>query len=362
MIFIKVLYRRALRPLLFRFEPELVHDMFVRGGEILGRFSLTRELIGAVYRYKGPDISKTVDGIRYSTPIILAAGFDYNAQLTRILGSVSFGGVEIGSVTSRASAGNPPPRLMRCVHSGALVVSKGLRNQGVDRIIRRLRNKPRDPNFVIGISIARTNDELAAGTEEGIEDFATSLRKLVDAGIGDFYTINISCPNVHGGESFADPEPLRHLLGRLMEIKHDKPVYAKMPINLSWPEFQEITDIVIEHGLNGVVIGNLNKHYDDLKHRDEAPVEYSGGLSGVPCRKLSTELIAKTREHYGDDLTIIGCGGIMSAEDALEKFRAGADVVQMITGMIFEGPHLMRDIAEAYQRNRISIERAKGST
>jgi dihydroorotate dehydrogenase len=362
MIIMKVLYRRALKPLLFKFDPELVHDVFVHGGETLGRFALTRGLIGLIYRYKGPDISKTVDGIRYHTPIVLAAGFDYNARLTNILGSVSFGGVEVGSVTSRVCHGNPPPRMRRCVRSGSLVVSKGLKNEGVDRIIKRLRSKPRDPGFVIGISIARTNDELAVGLEEGIDDFATSLRKLVDAGIGDFYTINISCPNVHGGESFAEPEPLRQLLGRLMEIKHNRPVYAKMPINLPWPEFREITDIVVEYGLDGVIIGNLNKDYDDLRHRDEAPEEYAGGLSGLPCRDVSTKLIARTREHYGNDLTIIGCGGIMNPEDAMDKFRAGADLVQMITGMIFEGPHLMKDIAKAYHHNRASIESARGST
>ena len=352
MVVMKTLYKRALKPILFKFDPELVHDVFVSAGEILGSFTVTRGLIGMAYRYTGPDISKTVDGIRYHTPVALAAGFDYNGRLTRILPSVGFGGDEIGSITARYCDGNQPPRLRRCVRSGALVVSKGLKNDGVDAFIQKMKQTPREPGFVLGVSIARTNDDLAVGLEEGIEDYATSLQKLVDANVGDFYTINISCPNVHGGESFAEPLALRTLLERLMAIEHDKPIYAKMPINLAWPEFREITDIVVDHGLDGVVIGNLNKEYDSLRYRDEAPAGYAGGLSGEPCRDLSTELIRKTREHCGDDLTIIGCGGIMTSEDALEKFRAGADLLQLITGMIFEGPHLMKDIGHAYARNR----------
>jgi dihydroorotate dehydrogenase len=355
MVVMKTLYKRVLKPILFKFDPELIHDVFVTGGELMGRFTLTRGLIGMFYRYTGPDISKTVDGIRYHTPVALAAGFDYNGRLTRILPSVGFGGDEIGSVTARHCEGNDPPRLHRCINSGALVVSKGLKNNGVDALIQKLKRTPREPGFVLGISIARTNDDLAVGLEEGIADYETSLRKLVETNVGDFYTINISCPNVHGGESFAEPAELRQLLERLMAIEHDKPVYAKMPINLPWPEFKEIADIVVEYGLDGVVIGNLNKDYASLRYRDEAPADYAGGLSGEPCRDPSTELIRKTRNHYGDELTIIGCGGIMSAEDALEKFRAGADLLQLITGMIFEGPGLMKEIGQAYARNQTWI-------
>jgi dihydroorotate dehydrogenase len=352
MVVMRTLYKRVLKPILFKFDPELIHDVFVSAGEFMGRFTLTRGLIGVFYRYNGPDISKTVDGIRYHTPVALAAGFDYNGRLTRILPSVGFGGDEIGSITARPCEGNQPPRLRRCIKSEALVVSKGLKNNGVDAFIDKMLRTPREPGFVLGVSIARTNDDLAVGLNEGIEDYATSLQKLVDTNIGDFYTINISCPNVHGGESFAEPDALRQLLARLMTIRHDKPMYAKMPINLPWPEFREIADIVVDYGLDGVVIGNLNKEYDSLRYRDEAPEGYAGGLSGLPCRDLSTELIRQTRQHYGDDLTIIGCGGIMTAEDAMEKFRAGADLLQLITGMIFEGPHLMKEIGNACARNR----------
>jgi len=346
----RLLYKRVLKPILFRFDPERVHDAFVAFGAILGRSALTRRIVALPYGYHGDDAATEVDGLRYRTPVVLAAGFDYNGQLTRILPSVGFGGVEVGSVTARPSAGNPKPRLRRLVRSQSLLVNKGLRNNGVERIIERFRDLPHSDGFVIGISIARTNDREAASLEGGIADYHTTLRRLVEEGVGDYYTINISCPNVFGGESFAEPERLRLLLERLAEVRHDRPVYVKMPINPEWEEFRALLEVIDRFGLQGVVIGNLNKQYSELEHPEEAPAEFSGGLSGRPCSRRSNELIRRTRAEFGDRFTIIGCGGILSADDALEKLRAGANLVQLITGMIFEGPHLMKQIAQGYGR------------
>ncbi len=348
----RFLYQRLLRPILFRFDPEDVHDLFIRLGSMLGRFAVTRRLVAAAYGHEAGDAATTVDGITYRRPVLLAAGFDYDGRLTRILPSVAFGGVEVGSVTARPSAGNEKPRLTRLVASRSLLVNKGLRNAGVDRFIDRMRATPREPGFVIGVSIARTNDPHSASLEAGLEDYHTSLSRLAAAGVGDFYTINISCPNVFGGESFAEPERLRLLLQRLSTVRHDRPLYVKMPINPTWSEFQELLEVIADFPVNGVVIGNLNKDYRELDHPLEAPADYRGGLSGRPCAARSTELIRRTRERYGQRFTIIGCGGILSAEDALEKLDAGADLVQLITGMIFEGPHLMREISRAVARRR----------
>ena len=275
----------------------------------------------------------------------MAAGFDYNARLIGILDKMSFGGEEVGSVTLRKCEGNAKPRLARAKKSQSIIVYKGLRNDGVDRIIERMQHSKINENYVVGISIARTNDAKTSDLQSGIADFTGSLEKLVKNDVGDYYTINISCPNAFGGESFATKENLEKLLKAMKKIKHNMPMYVKMPINLEWKEFKELIDLVIKYKINGVVIGNLDKNYDDLAFRDEAPKEYRGGLSGKPCQKLSTDLIRKTRQEYGKKLTIIGCGGIMTAKDAMEKFEAGADLVQLITGMIFEGPHLMKEIA-----------------
>ncbi len=350
----RLLYQHVLKPLLFRLDPEWVHDVFVNLGEILGRHVLTRRLVSLAYDYHGPDASVTVDGIRYRTPVVLAAGFDYNGRLVRILKGMGFGGVEVGSVTARPTEGNPPPRLTRLVRSQSLLVNKGLRNDGVDCIAQRLRDIPREPDFTVGVSIARTNDAEAATVAGGVADYCTSLRRLVAADVGDFYTINISCPNVHGGESFAEPALLRRLLESLCTVEHSRPMYAKMPIDVSDEDFDALLAIIAAFGLRGVVIGNLNKDYETLEFREEAPATYRGGLSGRPCFESSNRLIRRAREKYGDRLTVIGCGGILSPSDALEKFRGGADLVQLITGMIFEGPHLMKGIAYAYARERNS--------
>lgn len=342
-----MLYKYLLKPILFLFDPEKIHDLFISLGEFLGKTWITRIPVAIIYNYRGKNVSKTVDGIKYRTPIILSAGFDYNGRLSRILRSVGFGGEEIGSVTARPCEGNQKPRMVRLKKSKSILVNKGLRNEGVEAIINRLKSTKRIPGFVMGISIARTNDEISVPIQAGIDDYTYSFKRLNEENIGDYYTINISCPNSFGGEAFSSPELLNRLLGSLSSISCSKPVYIKMPINLPWDKFSEIIDVALAHHINGVVIGNLNKDYNSIKVSSEKPFAYKGGLSGKPCRELSTDLIRKTREIYGDRLTIIGCGGIIKPKDALEKIDAGADLVQLITGMIYEGPSLMKKISKA---------------
>lgn len=343
---LKFAYKKILRPILFKTDPEFIHDRFIEIGEFLGKYTLAREIISGLYQYKGQDIAKTVDDILYKTPIILAAGFDYNARLTQVLQTVSFGGVEVGTITARPCEGNSKPRLTRLVRSKSIVVWKGLRNDGVEKIISRL--KARHSQLVVGVSIGRTNDKRASSTQAGIADYLYSLKRLTEEDIGNYYTINISCPNAYGGESFTNPVLLGNLLGMLSKIKDTKPRYIKMPINLNWKEFDKLLQIINCSDIRGVVIGNLNKNYSDLDYPEEAPSIFRGGLSGKPCFKLSNELIKKTRDKYGDRFTIIGCGGISSPQDALEKFKCGADLIELISGMIFEGPQLMKEICMFY--------------
>jgi dihydroorotate dehydrogenase subfamily 2 len=348
------LYKTFLKPVLFALDPEFVHDQFTNVGELMGSNVVTRSIIGAMYGYHGKDISKVVDGITYRTPVLLSAGFDYNARLVSILDQIGFGGGEFGSVTLRAYEGNTKPRLTRALQSKSIIVNKGLKNEGVDKIIERIKRKKVYNNFVTGISIARTNDECTSCEDAGIEDYAQSLEKLVAANVGEYYTINISCPNAFGGETFAEKSRLPKLLARLKQVKHDKPMYIKMPINPEWEDFRVLVEIIRDYAFNGVVIGNLNKNYDEVAVRSEFPENYRGGLSGRPCWERSNNLISKTKETFGDDLTIIGVGGIFSPADALEKMRRGADLVQLITGMFMEGPHLISNIARAYEKQRYS--------
>lgn len=345
------LYRRVLKPILFLFSADSVHSFFITVGEFAGRCVVAKWFLGLFYTYKGTDISKTVDGITYRTPIILSAGFDPDGQLTQVLSSLSFGGEEIGSITAHKCEGNPRPHFIRLIRNKSFVVYKGLRNNGVDALISKLSRTKRSPNFVLGISIARTNEKAAAiDAEAGIRDYVESFKKLNAAGIGDYYAINISCPNAHTGETFIKPELLAQLLPRLREVHCTKPVYLKMPINIPWEQFSALTDLADENDIQGLIIGNVSKKYADLDYPEDAPTEFRGGLSGAPCRALSTELIRKTREKYGARFTIIGVGGILTPDDAMEKFAAGADLIELISGMIFAGPGLIKAICERYAK------------
>lgn len=347
------MYEHLIKPIFFKFDPELVHNFMTKIGETVGNWSIGRLTISSLYNYRYGDKSRIVDGIRYRTPILLSAGFDYNARLMRILPSIGLGGEEVGSITARPCEGNPTPRLARLPLSKSILVNKGLRNDGVDNIIERIKkyNKERseslkDNDFVLGISIARTNDKKSSSVEAGIADYAYSLKRLNEENIGDYYTINISCPNAFGGEAFANPDLLNRLLNALKKIACTKPIYIKMPINISWSQFSALLDIIDRYGMHGVVIGNLNKDYNSLDVRNEAPKEYNGGISGKPCAHPSTVLIRKTRELYGRRFTIIGCGGVMSVETAQEKFDAGADLIQVVTGLIYHGPGLVKKICK----------------
>ncbi|MEI8327995.1 MAG: hypothetical protein WCG02_02555 [Candidatus Taylorbacteria bacterium] len=349
------MYKYILKPILFWFDPEVIHDLFTSVGEFLGSFAFGRYITGLIYGYRGLNISRTVDGITYRTPFMLSAGFDYNGRLGRILPELGLGGEEIGSVTAKPCEGNSKPRLKRLPKSRSILVNKGLRNDGVDRIIERLKHdehtsdmKSSACSFIQGISIARTNCNDAATIQAGIDDYVYSFRRLNEENVGDYYTLNISCPNAYGGEAFITADLLTRLLTAIMQVPCKKPIYVKMPINIPWEQFLSLLKVIDTHKLQGVVIGNLNKNYTSLEYRQEAPDTYHGGLSGLPTRELSTNLIRKTREAYGRRFTIIGVGGVMSVMDAKEKFDAGADLIQLITGMIFEGPGLIKQLCKGY--------------
>lgn len=343
------IYKNFLKPFFFLFDAEFIHNSIVTIGKILGSNFLGRKLTDLMLGYHGRDISKVVDGINYRTPVLLSAGFDYNANLGQILPFVGFGGEEIGSVTAKPTVGNEPPRLTRLKKNKSILVNKGLKNDGVEVIINRLKKIQKFNDFVLGVSIAKTNEQSTGTIEGGINDYHHSLKRLVEENVGDYYTINISCPNAFSGETFGDsPELLDKLLSKLKEVKTSKPIYVKLPINKSWEETDSLVQIVLKYKMNGVVIGNLNKKREHLEFPDEVPEGRKGNLSGKPTFELSNKLIEAVHKKYGDRLTIIGVGGIFSPEDAMKKFELGADLVQLITGMIFEGPMLIKNISYKY--------------
>ncbi|MCA9379706.1 quinone-dependent dihydroorotate dehydrogenase [Candidatus Dojkabacteria bacterium] len=338
-------YKNILKPLFFKKDPEDVHDRMLKFGQILGKITLLNFITKLVFDFNHAKLKQEVDGLTYRNPVGLSAGFDKDANLLKVIHNVGFSFAEIGSVTLHPYEGNPKPRLYRLKKDKGLVVFYGLKNIGVDKIIKKIKKdyKPLTGN-VLGISIARTNSAQASGLEEGIDDYTKSLDKIVVAGVGDYYTINISCPNTFYGEPYSTPERLEKLLVSLLKIKIEKPIYLKMPINLPWDKFDLLLETAVKHHISGVIIGNLNKDRNSEYITEKYPEDMRGGVSGIPTRELSNNLIRKTYLKYKDKLTIIGVGGIDSAESAYEKICYGANLVQMITGMIFNGPQLIGQI------------------
>ena len=346
--FISFCYRNLLKPILFRFEPEFVHNRFTFVGRNLGRFGFTRGLTRRIFRFDHPKLAQEVLGLRLTNPVVLSAGFDKQADMVNILPSIGFSGMEMGSITWKPYSGNAKPRLYRLPKSKAIVVYYGLKNLGVvDTIVKFKKSVKQEilqSDFQIGISIAKTNSDETCTVEAGIEDYYQGLKSFVEAGIGDYYTINISCPNTFGGEPFTTPDKLSKLLGRLATIECKVPIFVKMPINLDWTDFRKLIDVVIRHKIKGVIIGNLNKNHQDPNILEKIPEHLKGGISGKPTFDLSNALIEKTYRDYGKKLVIVGTGGIFKAEDAYKKIKLGATFVQMITGMIFEGPQVIGEI------------------
>ena len=336
-------YKHVLKPIFFKFDPEFVHDKMTNSGHLLGTNVVTKKLTSSVFNHKNKSLVQVVDGVEYANPVGLSAGFDKNAKLTNILEHVGFGFTEIGSVTYNPYAGNPKPRLYRLKKSKGLVVYYGLKNDGVKNIAERIK-KASAGKLILGISIAKTNAEYTSTEEGGIQDYFDCLKYLEDNNIGHYYTINISCPNTFGGEPFTTEEKLDKLLNKLSEVKTSKPIYIKMPINLPIEEFDKLLKVAVKYKINGVVIGNLTKVKDSDLIKDTIPEHVKGGISGKPTEKLCNELISYTYKNYGKQLTIIGVGGIFSAHDAYEKIKRGSTLLELITGMIFEGPQLIGEI------------------
>lgn len=344
---IKFTYKNLLKRIFFRFDPELVHDSISLVGKLLGSNFLTRKLTSSIFNYKNRSfLEQNINGVVFNNPVGLSAGFDKEASLIKILPSVGFGFMTVGSVTYSPYKGNPHPRLFRLKKSKALVVYYGLKNAGIKKIIPRiLKSKKVIKNFPLSISIAKTNCKDTNTEETGIEDYYKTFKECLSNNVGNIYEINVSCPNTFGGEPFTTPESLKNLLKRLASLEINAPVFIKMPINLNWNDFKALLDVIVGFEyVTGVTIGNLNKDHASSTILDVIPSNVKGGISGKPTWELSNNLIEKTYKDYGQRLKIIGVGGIFSAEDAYHKIKLGSSIVELITGMIFEGPQLIGDI------------------
>lgn len=347
-------YTKVARPLLFAHPPDEVHAKTVVFGEKISGARYLHPLIKWSWAYRHPMLEQTIHGISYHNPVGLAAGIDKNIQLVPVIEAAGFGHITGGSVTGKYCVGNKKPWFHRLPQHKAIAVHAGLGNQGSAAVAKRLRaTLPRESHKIpLTVSIARTNIKESSTEQSGINDYTMGLLNMRRS--ANVFEINISCPNTYGGEPFTSPERLHRLLTAIDSQKLTQPVYIKMPSNLSWAEFKALLDVIVKHSVQGVTICNLRKDRKGLS----VPKDVPGSISGKPIQQASDALIAKTYRQYGDRLTIIGVGGIFTAEDAYRKIKNGASLVELATGLIYEGP----SIAGQINRGLVKLLKADGYT
>ena len=358
--FIEAAYRRALKPLLFRQDPEDVHDRMTRIGRLMGATPIGRGLAHALFHFEHPMLESVVAGIHFKNPVGLAAGFDKNAHFWNILPDVGFGFAELGSVTGAPCEGNARPRLWRMPKHEALQVHYGLKNDGADVVSARLQGIV--SRIPLGISAAKTNSPSTAEPGAAVADYVHVLESFRQT--ADYFTINISCPNAFGGQPFTSPALLEQLLAAVDAIGVRQPIFVKLSPDLSEYQLDTLLEVLQSHRITGIVCTNLTK--DEAKMGiPKADIPGRGGISGRPVQALADAQLLHVARRTRGRYALIGVGGIFSAEDAYRKIRNGASLVQLITGMVYRGPQLIgqmnRDLFGLLKRDGFgSISEAVG--
>ncbi len=346
------MYKLLLRPVLFLFSPERVHGMIVFIVKAIYRIPLISVFVRKAFTYHHPDLETELFGLKFSNPVGLAAGFDKDASFYKAFRLFGFGFIEVGTITPKAQTGNTKPRSFRLIEDKALINRMGFNNRGVEAAVQKLESG--HEGFVIGGNIGKntlTPNNLAAN------DYEYCFMKLYDR--VDYFVVNVSCPNISDMAELQDEERLREILERLMAVRNEKrikkPVLLKISPDLNWRQIDETLEIVRQTGLDGIVAVNTTITREHLKTSEEKVQKIGrGGLSGAPLTDRSTEIIRYIRKKAGKDLPIIGVGGIMSVEDAMEKLDAGADLLQVYTGFIYEGPGFVKKILKEILKQKNS--------
>lgn len=327
-------YRQIIRPLLFLLDPERMHHL------AMGSLRMAGPVAKAFSPKLDSRLGRNVFGIRFPNPVGLAAGFDKNARALNAWQALGFGFAEVGTITARAQTGNPTPRIFRIPECGAIINRLGFNNDGADAVavrLRRLQASRRWPHIPVGINLGKSR---VTPIEDATSDYLLSFERLKD--LGDYFVLNISSPNTPGLRSLQDRPALDHLLGTVQRRNTSgRPLLIKIAPDLEWTALEEIITLATEHRLAGIVATNTTTDHSLIPpHR-----RHQGGLSGMPLRQRSTEIVRFIAERSA--LPVVAVGGIFSADDALEKFDNGASLVQLYTGLVYEGPSLVREICEA---------------
>jgi dihydroorotate dehydrogenase len=344
------MYKLLLRPLLFCFDPEKVHYFtfsLIRTVSKIPGFSL---LFRTLYLLEDPFLERELFGLKFKNPVGLAAGFDKNAVLYNELSNFGFGFIEIGTVTPKGQVGNPKKRLFRLKDDKGIINRMGFNNEGLDAAILKL--KKNKGKLLIGGNIGKNSD---TKPEDYTKDYIHCFNGLHP--YVDYFVLNVSCPNVDSDAKLNDKDYLLELIHEVQKANNvfdtQKPIVLKIAPDLNDIQLDEIIELIAETKLDGVIASNTSIDRAGLKVSNERLTEIgNGGLSGQPIKEKSTRVIKYLSEKSNKSFPIIGVGGIHSAEDALEKIEAGADLIQIYTGFIYEGPRLIKNINKALLKKR----------
>ncbi|TDE12808.1 quinone-dependent dihydroorotate dehydrogenase [Dyadobacter psychrotolerans] len=339
------MYKYLVAPILFLFDAERVHYFVCEVLHIAFKIPLVPQLLRSMYTYEHPDLVQEVAGLRFRNPVGLAAGFDKNAEMVDELEALGFGFIEIGTLTPRAQPGNDKPRLFRLKEDKALINRMGFNNKGVEVAAAKLRH--RKSKILVGGNIGKNKD---TPNDQALSDYLICFQELFD--VVDYFVVNVSSPNTPGLRELQEKEPLTALLGELQKRNKEKftpkPIFLKIAPDLTTSQLDDIIEIVKASGIAGVIATNTTISRDGLKtSASEIANIGAGGLSGEPLVHRATEVIRYLCEKSGNAFPVIGVGGISLPSQALEKRKAGASLVQIYTGFIYEGPGLASRICKA---------------
>lgn len=335
---------KIVKPIFFSMDPETAHHRVTGGLRSFSKIWGAKSLLKSLYTVNDSRLEREVFGLKFKNPVGLAAGFDKNAEYIAEMAGMGFGFIEIGTVTPRPQPGNDKPRMFRLVEDEALINRMGFNNQGADVAAGRLKQLKARKELIIGGNIGKNK---MTPNEEAVNDYIYCFNALFD--YVDYFVVNVSSPNTPGLRDLQEKEPLKKILNTLQELNNTKaiqrPILLKIAPDLTDSQLDDIVEIVTETQIAGVIATNTTISRADL-NSDATLVEEAGGVSGKPLTKRSTEVIRYLASRSNRSFPIIGVGGIHSAEDAIEKLEAGASLVQVYTGFIYEGPALISKICK----------------
>lgn len=339
------MYKILISPILFLFDAERVHYFVCEVLHIAFKIPFVPDILRSMYTFEHPDLVQEVAGLRFRNPVGLAAGFDKNAEMVDQLEALGFGFIEIGTVTPRPQPGNDKPRLFRLKQDQALINRMGFNNKGATVAAAKL--KQRKSKILVGGNIGKNKD---TPNDQALGDYLICFRELFD--VVDYFVVNVSSPNTPGLRDLQEKEPLTALLRELQtknkEKFNPKPIFLKIAPDLTFSQLDDIIDIVKQTGIAGVIATNTTISREKLRtSKQEVEKIGAGGLSGAPLAHRSTEVIRYLCDRSNHAFPVIGVGGIASPSEAMEKRKAGAGLIQLYTGFIYEGPGLVKKICKA---------------